>query len=73
MRMRRVNPNASHRRLIASPMFGYASSGSTVLRGIERFDIMTLILRRLRQRWQLTINLAVLNELTASVLSAILP
>jgi hypothetical protein len=25
-----------------------------VLRGIERFDITTLILRRVRQRWQLT-------------------
>ncbi|HEY6306314.1 MAG TPA: hypothetical protein VI488_07670 [Candidatus Angelobacter sp.] len=36
-----------------------------MLRGIERFDIMTLILRPVRQHWQLTMNRAVVNELAA--------
>src|SRR5260370_37182726 len=42
--MRRVNPNALHNQSIASPMSGYASSGITMLRGIDRLESIELII-----------------------------
>src|SRR5260370_14440581 len=42
--MRRVKPNALHNQSIASPMSGYASSGITMLRGIDRLESIELII-----------------------------
>src|ERR1700733_395726 len=42
--MRRVNPNVLHNQSIAYPMSGYASSGITTLRGIDRLESIEAIL-----------------------------
>src|ERR1700733_5580911 len=50
--MRTVNPNALHNQSIAIPMSGYASSGITTLRGIDRLESISAILPIPRDRPQ---------------------
>jgi hypothetical protein len=50
MRIRTVNPNASHSQAAARFKSGYASTGITVARGIDRFDSILFLLHHYANR-----------------------